>query len=142
MKATRPRHSNKEVRQLADWLDDHGWRYIGEDSKGHTLWTWPKNGAQIKLPETPRGTLWLKNTRVAALKAMGQHESTKRKPKAYVASKPHAGLVITKAHEKQMIAWVDECSDFLCKAAAENGNDQAARWFRLFAEKLKQSIQP
>jgi hypothetical protein len=138
---TRPRHANKEVRQLAEWLDDHGWVFTDVDTKGHTIWTWPRNGQVIKLPETPRGTLWLKNTRITALKAMGQHDTTqKRRPKDYVARKPHAGLVITKAHERQLVEWVDECARELCDAAHRNGNDQAAVLFRLFATRLKQII--
>lgn len=138
---TRPRHASKEVRQLAEWLDDHGWTFTDVDSKGHTIWRWPRTGQTIKLPETPRGTLWLKNTRIAALKVMGQHDTTnKRRPKDYVARKPHAGLVITKAHERQLVEWVDECARELCDAAHRNGNDQAAVIYRVFAARLKQII--
>ena len=138
---TRPRHSTKEVRQLADWLDDNGWRFTDVDCKGHSIWTWPPTGKTITLPETPRGTLWVKNARVTALKAMGQHDTgNKRKPKDYVPRKPHPGLVITKAHERQMLKWVDECARELCDAAHQIGNDQAAVIFRLFAERLRRII--
>ena len=41
---TRPRHASKEVRQLAEWLDDHGWVFTDVDSKGHTIWSWPIRG--------------------------------------------------------------------------------------------------
>lgn len=140
MTSTRPRHSQKEVRQLADWLDDHGWKYTDVDSKGHSIWTWPATGQTITLPETPRGTLWLRNTRVEALKAMGQHTQTKRRPKEYVPSKPAPGLVITRAHERQMLTWVEECRDELCAAAARNGNDSARRLFEVFARRLEQII--
>lgn len=137
---TRPRHAHKEVRQLADWLDDHGWQYAGDDSKGHTQWTWPTTGQTISLPETPRGTLWLRNTRVTALKIMGQQQSTKRKPKPYTPAKPPPGLVFTRAHERQMLAWIEECRLELCTAAHRNGNDSARRLFEIFARRLTQIV--
>jgi hypothetical protein len=140
MTTTRPRHAQKEVRQLADWLDDHGWKYTDVDSKGHSIWTWPPTGQTITLPETPRGTHWLKNTRITALKAMGQHQVTKRRPKEYTPSRPTPGLVVTRAHERQMLTWVQECRDELCAAATRNGNDSARRLFEVFARRLEQII--
>lgn len=72
--AMRPRHARKEVRQFADWLDDNGWQYDGDDTKGHTIWSWPKTGDIIKLPETPNGHAWVARTRANALAVMGHND--------------------------------------------------------------------
>jgi hypothetical protein len=76
--AIRPRHARKEVRQFADWLDDNGWQYNGDDTKGHTLWRWPPTGDILKLPETPNGHGWVARTRSNALAAMGHNAGNKR----------------------------------------------------------------
>lgn len=135
-----PRMAHKEVRQVAEWLEDHGWQYDTDDAKGHTIWRWPRTGQTIKLPSTPSGQYWVRAVRTDACKIMGIHGTNKRKPRDYVPTKPHAGLVITRAHQRQMLAWVDECKQELSEAAKRNGNDGALRMFELFAYRLKQII--
>jgi len=78
----RPRHARKEVRQVADWLDDNGWKYDSDDNSGHTIWRWPATGQTIKLPETPRGHGWVSRTRASALAIMGAQVTGKRDPAA------------------------------------------------------------
>lgn len=77
MKTSRPRHARKEVRQLAQWLEDNGWVFEDFDANGHTIWRYT-TGATITLPETPSGHSWLARTRADAHKAMG-HKPPKYK---------------------------------------------------------------
>lgn len=50
----RPRHSRKEIRDFADWLDKGGWLFESVDNDGHTIWSHPRATGHYKLPETPR----------------------------------------------------------------------------------------
>jgi hypothetical protein len=69
--AVTPRHSRKEVRQLAQWLvDELGAVHDDFDTNGHAIYRFP-NGNTIKLPETPKGHTWLARTRAEAMKAAG-----------------------------------------------------------------------
>lgn len=74
----RPRHARKEVREIADWLDDEGWSYVDDDQDGHTIWCWPATGETLKLPETPNGGGWKQRTRAEARKVMGILDHGKR----------------------------------------------------------------
>jgi hypothetical protein len=49
----RPRHSRKEIRDFADWLDKGGWVFETVDNDGHTIWSHPRASGHYKLPETP-----------------------------------------------------------------------------------------
>lgn len=72
---SRPRHSRKEVRQLADWLTTELGAVLDDfDTNGHAIYRFP-NGKTIKLPETPKGHSWVSRTRADALKAAG-HQVT------------------------------------------------------------------
>lgn len=123
--STRPRHARKEVRELADWLDDHGFVFDDVDNAGHSIWRWPATGQTVKLPETPKGDRWKHITRSEALKIMG-HKPTKYRPKAYQAPKPHAGLVVTKAHERWFLGVLDDVVNDITAKARLNGNTNAA----------------
>ena len=122
---TRPRHARKEVRELADWLDDHGFVFDDVDNAGHTIWRWPATGATLKLPETPKGDRWKQVTRADALKIMGHAHEGKYRRKPHQPTKQHAGLVVTKAHVRWFLGELHAEVTRVQDSARRNGNTQA-----------------
>lgn len=76
----RPRHSNKEIRQFANWLVDQGWIFDSLNSEGKAIYYYPKKGTKMLLPETPSARYgMITMLRRQAYKLMGIKEPGKSK---------------------------------------------------------------
>jgi hypothetical protein len=72
-----PRHAHKDVRHMAEWLKSLGFVFVDLDAAGHAVYGW-STGETVKLPTTPRGHVWVDNTRKAAARIAGIDITNKR----------------------------------------------------------------
>lgn len=63
---------------MATWLKSIGFAYDTSDASGHPIYVWPATGERVKLPTSPRGHVWVDNTRKDASRIAGVDISNKR----------------------------------------------------------------
>src|SRR5690606_13981112 len=128
---TRPRHARKEIRDFADWLDDHGWRFEDFDSDGHSLWSYPGVSERFKLPETPK-RFHVQTNRARVLRLMGHDVKGKRKPKDYSAPKAAPQQALTGNQLKRTVDVIESVCRQLRQGVTRDG--QPPEWARVIAQ--------